>query len=38
MIGSHMYLTATRSDIQFVAGLCARIQASARSAYRTAVQ
>jgi hypothetical protein len=28
MIGSLLYLTATRSDIQFTVGLCARFQAS----------
>jgi hypothetical protein len=38
MIGSLLYLTATRSDIQFVVGLCARFQASPRSSHRTAVQ
>jgi hypothetical protein len=38
MIGSLLYLTATRSDIQFAVGLCARFQASPRSLHRTAVQ
>jgi hypothetical protein len=28
MIGSLLYLTATRRDIQFIVGLCARFQAS----------
>jgi hypothetical protein len=38
MIGSLLYLTATRPDIQFVVGLCARFQSSPRSSHRTAVQ
>jgi hypothetical protein len=38
MIGSLLYLTATRSDIQFTVGLCVRFQASPRSSHRTAVQ
>jgi hypothetical protein len=38
MIGSHLYLTATRRDIQFIVGLCARFQASPCSSHRTAVQ
>jgi hypothetical protein len=38
MIGSLLYLTATRSNIQFVVGLCARFQSSPRSSHRTAVQ
>jgi hypothetical protein len=38
MIGSLLYLTVTRSDIQFVIGLCARFQSSPRSLHRTAVQ
>jgi hypothetical protein len=38
MIDSLLYLTATRSDIQFVVGLCARFQASPRSSHQTAVQ
>jgi hypothetical protein len=38
MIDSLLYLTATRSDIQFTVGLCACFQASPRSSHRTAVQ
>jgi hypothetical protein len=38
MIGSLLYLTATRSDIQFVVGLCARFQACPRSSHRKPVQ
>jgi hypothetical protein len=38
MIGSLLYLTATRSDIQFVVCLCARFQSFPRSSHRTAVQ
>jgi hypothetical protein len=38
MIGSLMYLTATRSDIQFTVGLCVRFQASTRSSHRMTVQ
>jgi hypothetical protein len=38
MIGSLLYLTATRPDIQFAIGLCARFQPSPRSSHRTAVQ
>ncbi|WVZ96876.1 hypothetical protein U9M48_042458 [Paspalum notatum var. saurae] len=38
MIGSLLYLTATRPDIQFVVGLCARFQASPRESHRTAVK
>jgi hypothetical protein len=38
MIGSLLYLTATRSDIQFAVGLCARFQSSPRSSHRTTVQ
>jgi hypothetical protein len=38
MIGSLLYLTATRSDIQFTVGLCTRFQSSPRSSHRTAVQ
>jgi hypothetical protein len=38
MIGSLLYLTATRSDIQFTIGMCARFQASPRSSHRTTVQ
>jgi hypothetical protein len=38
MIGSFLYLTATRPDIQFVVGLCARFQASPRSSHQMTVQ
>jgi hypothetical protein len=38
MIGSLLYLTATRPDIQFTVGLYARFQAFPRSSHRTAVQ
>jgi hypothetical protein len=38
MIGSLLYLTATRPDIQFAMGLCACFQASPRSSYRMVVQ
>jgi hypothetical protein len=38
MIDSLLYLTATRLDIQFVVGLCARFQASPCSSHRTTVQ
>jgi hypothetical protein len=38
IIGSLLYLTATRSDIQFTVCLCARFQASPRSSHRTIVQ
>jgi hypothetical protein len=38
MIGSLLYLTATRPDIQFAVGMCACFQASPRSSHRTAVQ
>jgi hypothetical protein len=38
MIGSLLYLTATRSDIQFIVGLCTCFQASPRSSHRTVVQ
>jgi hypothetical protein len=38
MIGSLMYLTATRPDIQFTVGLCAHFQASPRSSHRMTVQ
>jgi hypothetical protein len=37
MIGSLLYLTATRPDIQFTVGPCARFQASPHSSHRTAV-
>jgi hypothetical protein len=38
MIGSLLYLTVTRPDIQFVVGLCACFQASPHSSHRTTVQ
>jgi hypothetical protein len=38
MIGSLLYLTATRPDIQFTMGLCACFQASPCSSHRMAVQ
>jgi uncharacterized protein YjfI (DUF2170 family) len=38
MIGSLLYLTATRPDIQFAVGLCARFQSSPRSSHRMTVQ
>jgi hypothetical protein len=38
MIGSLLYLTATRSGTQFTVGLCARFQASPYSSHRMAVQ
>jgi hypothetical protein len=38
MIGSLLYLTATRSDIQFAVGLCVRFQASPHSSHRMTVQ
>jgi hypothetical protein len=38
MIGSLMYLTAIRLDIQFVMGMCACFQAYPRSSHQTAVQ
>jgi hypothetical protein len=38
MIGSLLYLTVARLDIQFVVGLCARFQASPHSSHRTALQ
>jgi hypothetical protein len=38
MIGSLLYLTATRSDIQFVMGLCTCFQSFSRSSHRTTVQ
>ena len=34
MIGSLLYLTAIRTDIQFGVGLCARYQASPRTSHR----
>jgi hypothetical protein len=38
MIGSLLYLTTTRPDIQFTVGLCVRFQSSPRSSHRTIVQ
>jgi hypothetical protein len=38
MIGSLLYLTATRSDIQFSVCLCARFQASPNTSHRQAVK
>jgi hypothetical protein len=38
MIGSLLYLTVTRPNIQFTVGLCARFWASPRSSHRMAVQ
>jgi hypothetical protein len=38
MIGSLLYLTATRPDIQFSMRLCARFQASMRTSHRQAVK
>ncbi|WVZ70781.1 hypothetical protein U9M48_019421 [Paspalum notatum var. saurae] len=38
MIGSLLYLTATRPDIQFAIYLCARYQASPRTSHRQAVK
>jgi hypothetical protein len=38
MIGSFLYLTATRPNIQFTVCLCARFQASPRSSHRIVVQ
>jgi hypothetical protein len=38
MIDSLLYLTATRSDIQFTVGLCVHFQASPHSSHRTVVQ
>jgi hypothetical protein len=38
MIDSLLYLTVTRSDVQFSVGLCARFQASPCSSHRTTVQ
>jgi hypothetical protein len=38
MIDFLLYLTATRPDIQFTVGLCARFQASRHSSHRTPVQ
>jgi hypothetical protein len=38
MIGSLLYLTATRSDIHFVVCLCTHFQASPRSSHRMTVR
>jgi hypothetical protein len=38
MIGSLLYLTATRPDIQFVVGLCVRFLASPCSSHQTVIQ
>ena len=38
MIGSLLYLTASRPDIQFAVCLCARFQASPRASHRQAVR
>jgi hypothetical protein len=38
MIGSLLYLTATRPDIQFSVCLCARFEASRRTSHRQAVK
>jgi isopentenyldiphosphate isomerase len=38
MIGSLLYLTVTRPDIQFIVCLCIHFQVSPRSSHRTAVQ
>jgi hypothetical protein len=38
MIGSLLYLTAIRPDIQFTVGMCARFQASSRSSHQMTVQ
>ena len=38
MIGSLLYLTATRLEIQFAICLCARYQASPRTSHRQAVK
>jgi hypothetical protein len=38
MIGSLLYLTATRPNIQFAVGLCTCFQVSSRSSHRMAVQ
>ena len=38
MIGSLLYLTASRPDIHFAVCLCARFQASPRTSHRQAVK
>ena len=38
MIGSLLYLTSSRLDIQFCVCLCARFEASPRESYLTAVK
>ena len=38
MIGSLLYLTSSRPDIQFSVCLCARFQASPRESHLTAVK
>jgi hypothetical protein len=38
MIGSLLYLTVTRSDIQFIVVLCTRFQPSPHSSHRMTVQ
>jgi hypothetical protein len=38
MIGSLLYMTATRPDIQFSVCLCTRFQASSRTSHRQAVK
>jgi hypothetical protein len=38
MIGSLLYMTATRTDIQFSVCLCARFEASPRTSHRQAVK
>jgi hypothetical protein len=38
LIGSLLYLTATRPDIQFSVCLCARFQASLRTSHRQMVK
>jgi hypothetical protein len=38
LVGSLLYLTATKPDIQFAICLCARFQATPRSSHRTTVQ
>ena len=38
MIGSLLYLCASRSDIMFSVGMCARFQSSPRKSHETAVK